>query len=596
VGYAYAGELVSNITYPDNILLHYGYDSLGRAVNASRISGVFVTPYVNLAYNKNDQLTYVGYYNGFQSNFTYSNYTYDSLGRTATITLVQPGKKSNLTILSLNYQYNRTGTVASVTGLVNGSPVNEQYQYDPLKRLVYSLVVSNGRNTNASYGYDHVGNLQYQNVNGLVTFQNYNVTNNELTSVQSPNTISYSYDPDGNLLSHWGASAPTWTFTWDAASELLRVANNGVTQGVYAYDAQGRRVESVESSTIFYAYLGTETLYENNTTSKTITDYIYADGMRFGKLSGGVINYYHEDVLGSTRLVTDPSGNVLFADGYQPFGQDSGTPTSSQTYRFTGKPASQSTGLYYEYQRWYDPSIGRFISRDPLSGTVSDPQSLNGYVYVENLPTSVIDPTGAVSQGLGCDGELCEGGIPVADQVYDNPDGVCTDSPRMCNFCQDNPFEFHCDYSRPPNPDDTGSLGSSPSTGSGEPGAITITPSEGDLPRIQVERVAVNGGGFEEARAEGIYGNQRLETARGNYFHTDWKALDKAAGYQTGELSPGNIPDAYRSGEVIEYKPFHEGIDPLKEYGSTISRYQLAYREAFGTELPLFRLILYVVL
>jgi len=34
--------------------------------------------------------------------------------------------------------------------------------------------------------------------------------------------------------------------------------------------------------------------------------------------------------------------------------------------RFTGKPVSQTTGLYYEYQRWYDPSMGRFIGEDPL--------------------------------------------------------------------------------------------------------------------------------------------------------------------------------------------------------------------------------------
>jgi len=62
--------------------------------------------------------------------------------------------------------------------------------------------------------------------------------------------------------------------------------------------------------------------------------------------------------------------------------------------RFTGKPVSQTTGLYYEYQRWYDPSIGRFISQDPSLGHASDPQSMNPYVYVENRPTNDVDPTG----------------------------------------------------------------------------------------------------------------------------------------------------------------------------------------------------------
>ena len=66
----------------------------------------------------------------------------------------------------------------------------------------------------------------------------------------------------------------------------------------------------------------------------------------------------------------------------------------TSTYRFTGKPVSQTTGLYYEYRRWYDPSIGRFISPDPRQGKLSNPQSLNLYIYVLDRPTSLTDPSG----------------------------------------------------------------------------------------------------------------------------------------------------------------------------------------------------------
>jgi len=52
-----------------------------------------------------------------------------------------------------------------------------------------------------------------------------------------------------------------------------------------------------------------------------------------------------------------------------------------------------ATGLFYDFQRWYDPSIGRFISEDPLAG-ISDPSSLNAYIYVEDSPTAYADPTG----------------------------------------------------------------------------------------------------------------------------------------------------------------------------------------------------------
>jgi RHS repeat-associated protein len=68
--------------------------------------------------------------------------------------------------------------------------------------------------------------------------------------------------------------------------------------------------------------------------------------------------------------------------------------SDTSTYKFTGKPVSQTTGLYYEYARWYDPTTGRFISPDPKKGHLSDPQTLNQYVYVVDQPTGITDPSG----------------------------------------------------------------------------------------------------------------------------------------------------------------------------------------------------------
>jgi len=85
---------------------------------------------------------------------------------------------------------------------------------------------------------------------------------------------------------------------------------------------------------------------------------------------------------------------VVFSDSYQPYGQDNRTPTGSNTYKFTGKPVSQTTGLYYYGARWYDQSIGRFISVDKGSGSFGNPQSLNSYVYACGNPTTYVDPDG----------------------------------------------------------------------------------------------------------------------------------------------------------------------------------------------------------
>lgn len=54
----------------------------------------------------------------------------------------------------------------------------------------------------------------------------------------------------------------------------------------------------------------------------------------------------------------------------------------------------EETGLYYLRARYYDPEIGRFISKDPVPGILSAPQTLNQYVYCINNPLKYTDPTG----------------------------------------------------------------------------------------------------------------------------------------------------------------------------------------------------------
>jgi len=155
------------------------------------------------------------------------------------------------------------------------------------------------------------------------------------------------------------------------------------------------------------------------------------------------VKYYHLDMLGNTRLITSPSNSITFSNGYQPFGQDNGTPNNSENYKFTSKPYSATTGLYYYYQRWYDPSIGRFMSVDAKPGQLANPQSLNTYVYVRNLPTSLGDPTGMFDCGIvafACNavGTIWNGakqGLNTVVQVVVRPvvDRICSRVERVCD-------------------------------------------------------------------------------------------------------------------------------------------------------------------
>lgn len=68
----------------------------------------------------------------------------------------------------------------------------------------------------------------------------------------------------------------------------------------------------------------------------------------------------------------------------------SGAPTE---WLFTGEQ-SDPTGFYYLRARYYEPGTGRFASRDPFPGIPFHPCSLNRYVYVENNPVNLVDPSG----------------------------------------------------------------------------------------------------------------------------------------------------------------------------------------------------------
>ncbi|MBU7044953.1 MAG: RHS repeat-associated core domain-containing protein [Theionarchaea archaeon] len=75
---------------------------------------------------------------------------------------------------------------------------------------------------------------------------------------------------------------------------------------------------------------------------------------------------------------------------YEPFGES--TVTGEESYLFTGKEMDE-TGLYYFNARYYDPDLGRFITRDPLAGEEANPQSLSLYTYCVNNPLKLTDPT-----------------------------------------------------------------------------------------------------------------------------------------------------------------------------------------------------------
>ncbi|MFH1947123.1 MAG: RHS repeat-associated core domain-containing protein [Candidatus Magasanikbacteria bacterium] len=88
---------------------------------------------------------------------------------------------------------------------------------------------------------------------------------------------------------------------------------------------------------------------------------------------------------------------------------------AESSYLFTNQEFDSESELYYYNARYYNPAIGRFISRDPMLGRDGDVLSKNSYIYVKNNPLKYTDPTGETEdEGGGWWDDL-------VDFVFDHP-------------------------------------------------------------------------------------------------------------------------------------------------------------------------------
>ncbi len=211
-----------------------------------------------------------------------------------------------------------------------------------------------------------------------------------------------SFDAAGNELSVNGD-----TIVYDAENRQVS-ATDGVTRNIelYSYDGNGLRVQKSMSG-------GTATMYVYDVFNQLAAEYSDASAS-----SPCATCYLGVDHLGSTRLVMDPSGNVVSRHDFLPFGEEIAANTAGRnsqwgpgndsiTQKFTGKERDSESGLDYFGARYYASNMGRFMSPDwsakaepvPYS-KLDNPQSLNLYSYVLNNPLSNVDTDGHACESL----------------------------------------------------------------------------------------------------------------------------------------------------------------------------------------------------
>lgn len=85
---------------------------------------------------------------------------------------------------------------------------------------------------------------------------------------------------------------------------------------------------------------------------------------------------------------------MIWSATYLPFGQEWNPQVTANHYKFTGNERDSESGLDNFDARYDSSQYGRFMTPDPLGGSLADPQTLNKYAYVRNNPVTLTDPTG----------------------------------------------------------------------------------------------------------------------------------------------------------------------------------------------------------
>ncbi|MEU1475472.1 RHS repeat-associated core domain-containing protein [Streptomyces sp. NPDC005760] len=222
-------------------------------------------------------------------------------------------------------------------------------------------------------------------------------------------TNSYSYDADGNALTRT-TRAGTDTLTYNdegALSELSSTGSAGDTK--YLYDADGTLLlrRSPDATTL---YTGDEEVtLKSGATSADGVRYISIAGETVGTHSSdGTFSYLIPDRQGTGTLQIDSQTQQVVRRQYKPFGEtrdrSAGTWTGQRGY--VGGTEDDNTGLTNLGAREYDPTIGRFLSPDPILDTGS-PQTWNAYDYAGDSPVTESDPSGL------CMADQCGVGYPI---------------------------------------------------------------------------------------------------------------------------------------------------------------------------------------
>ena len=360
------------------------------------------------------------------------------LGRTVVERDGTPMRLSNA-----SYTWDAAGNLTKISDQATGVATDAQcFGYDHLRRLATAWTPVSGSCTFApsagalggpapyyhSWTFDKTGNrlteTRHAAAGNTVATSTYPAAGTaQPHTLRSVATVgpgvnridSYGYDSAGNTTGRT-AGGVAQVLEWDAEGHLAKLTQAGVTS-TFLYDADGNRLLR-RDGTDTTVYLGPDELRRTAATGALSATryYTHNDKAVAVRTTAGGLYWLAADHHG-THGITVRAGDMAVQRRYAtPYGGPRGPvpPAWPGERGFVGGQTDPS-GLTHLGVREYDPTIGRFLSVDPLMD-LNNPQQLNGYAYADNNPTTASDPDGRWPR-FSCDWSWCKKVRQVASSV-----------------------------------------------------------------------------------------------------------------------------------------------------------------------------------